>query len=374
MMELMAEWKPEALTKSGRGTPTATDIKLHPTDWITTWGQLEPIVRDIIRRANNGTSCRVADRRSSAVVIPTSTPIGKQIAEAREIVMKKGNPNATLKDGTKGRKCNQKQLNKHLAVISKIGQVLVDNKKSLSVESAARVLLQTNQRDGKYTIEQVRASKLYKDELDIVKFACREMGLPMQMPNEVVPTWKSKPKDRLIPSDATLCKRFKAIKDPYEQKLLYACVAFGRRNREIYSMDYDNIQKKDGITMMYVYSNKTKSNGITWCLPFGDEQVDLSGFEPPEWETLKTIDHEADESLESMYATQSAKITELCKDRLGCYPCDLRHRWCCKALIDGNNEFHVAEAMGTSPEMIRKTYARQIAQGKMKKGWTPQVS
>ena len=128
------------------------------------------------------------------------------------------------------------------------------------------------------------------------------MGLPMQLPNEVVPTCESKPKDRLIPSDAILCKRFKAIKDPYVQKLLYACVAFGRRNREIYSMDYDNIQKKDGITMMYVYSNKTKSNGITWCLPFGDEQVDLSGFEPPEWETLKTIDREADESLESMYA------------------------------------------------------------------------
>ena len=145
MMELMAEWKPEALTKSGRGTPTATDIKLHPADWITAWGQLEQTVRDMIRRAHNGTSCRVADRRRSAVVIPTSTPIGKQIAEAREIVMKKGNPNATLKDGTKGRKCNQKQLNKHLAVISKFGQVLVDNKKSLSVESAARVLMQTNQ-------------------------------------------------------------------------------------------------------------------------------------------------------------------------------------------------------------------------------------
>ena len=193
----------------------------------------------------------------------------------------------------------------------------------------------------------------------------------MQMPNEVVPTYEGKPKDRLIPSDAILCKRFKAIKDPYEQKLLYACVAFGRRNREIYSMDYENIQKKDGITMLYVCSNKTKSNGITWCLPFGDEQVDLSGFEPPEWETLKTIDREADESLESMYATQSAKITELCKNHLGYYPYDLRHRWCCKALIDGNNEFHVAEAMGTSPEMIRKTYARQIAQGKMKKGWTP---
>ena len=139
-------------------------------------------------------------------------------------------------------------------------------------------------------------------------------------------------------------------------------------------MDYDNIQKKDGITMMYVYSNKTKSNGITWCLPFGNEQIDLTGFRPPEWETLKTIDCEADQSLKTAYAKQSAQITELCKDHLGCHPFDLRHRWCCKALIDGNNEFHVAEAMGTSPEMIRKTYAREIAQGKMKKGWTPQVS
>lgn len=187
----------------------------------------------MIRRANNGTSCRVADRRSSAVAIPTSTPIGKQIAEAREIVMKKGNPNATLKDGTKGRKCNQKQLNKHLAVITKIGQVLVDNKQRLSVESSARVLLQTNQRDGKYTVDQARGSKLYEDELDTVKFSCREMGLPTQHPNEVLPTYEGKPKDRLIPTDEVLCKRFKAIKDPYEQKLLYACVAFGHRNREI---------------------------------------------------------------------------------------------------------------------------------------------
>ena len=173
------------------------------------------------------------------------------------------------------------------------------------------------------------------------------MGLPMQMPNEVVPTWESSRR-----TDSSLLTRSSATvqghQGPVRQKLLYACVAFGRRNREIYSMDYDNIQKKDGITMMYVYSNKTKSNGITWCLPFGDEQVDLSGFEPPEWETLKTIDREADESLESMYATQSAKITELCKVHLGCYPYELRHRWCCKALIDGNNEFHVAEAMGTS--------------------------
>ena len=113
----------------------------------------------------------------------------------------------------------------------------------------------------------MRGSKLYKDELAIMKFACREMGLPMQMPNEVVPTYESKPKDRLIPSDTILCKRFKAIKDPYVQKLLYACVAFGRRNREIYSMDYDNIHKKKCITMMYVYSNKTKRMGLLGLFP-----------------------------------------------------------------------------------------------------------
>ena len=43
----------------------------------------------------------------------------------------------------------------------------------------------------------------------------------------------------------------------------------------------------------------------------------------------------------------------------------------CTALNNGNNEFHTVEAMDTSPETIRKTYARQAAQGNMKNWWTP---
>ena len=52
-------------------------------------------------------------------------PHRKQIAEAREIVMKRTRTPPSRTEPR--RKCNQKQLNKHLAVISKIGRVLVDN-------------------------------------------------------------------------------------------------------------------------------------------------------------------------------------------------------------------------------------------------------
>ena len=161
------------------------------------------------------------------------------------------------------------------------------------------------------------------------------------------------------------------IKNKEDQQLLYAVIAYGKRNSEIYSLDWNNLKVSHASKLITTYSPKNGKSGITWQIPFGDETIDLSDFRPPNWDELKCLSGQRKEETKAAVTRISNKISVLSREKLGCEPTDLRHRWACKALI--KNEVHaVSSAMGTSVAMLQKTYSREINQFKME-NWSPAV-
>ena len=233
------------------------------------------------------------------------------------------------------------------------------------------VLMQHHQRGDKFTPEEAVAKKGYKDDVDTLKFVFREMELDLYIPIHLAPAYRYAPADRELLDDAVLCRRLKQIKNKEDQKLLYAVIVYGKRNSEIYSMDWENLKADHTNQLVPTYSPKNGKPGITWQIPFGDEQISLKGFRPPEYDSLKCLSGERKEETKKAVTRISNKISALCRDNLGCEPTDLRHHWACKSLIK-NNVHTVSSAMGTSVGMLEKTYSREISAYKLS-NWTPNV-
>ena len=370
VVEVMAEWDPLNLTTTGRGNPRPTDIELDDSNWVSEVAKIRPAVDDLIRQAEAGSTCRSERGRPPSLThVSSGSQLGRQLKEAREAILIKANPNATLRDGSRGRKCAPEEIDRHMKCLDNVAAGLVGDEFTLT--NACRVLLKLHERGGQYTSLEAQKKKAYKDDVDTMKFVCREMGLELRIPVQLAPAYRYTPSDRNIPDDSILCKRIKAIKNKYHQQLIYAVVAYGKRNSEIYSMGWEDMKHDHVSQLVTTYSPKNGKSGLTWQIPFGDEEISLRGFVPPQWDELKLLSGKRSEATKPEIKKISAEITTLCQDYLGCDPTDLRHRWACKSLM--KNDVHaVSSAMGTSVQMLQKTYSREINQYKMQH-WSPNV-
>lgn len=200
----------------------------------------------------------------------------------------------------------------------------------------------------------------YKKASSIVRLACRHLGLPDRIPDELVPRHRPDVVPRNIPSDEVICERLKAIQDVDEARLIYAVVVYGRRVAEIYYAAWEQLAPDGDLP---VYASKNGKRGMSWPVPFGDEAIDLQGFRPPLWEELRSIDQRPDPQKEEAIRTQSARISRLIQSRLGCSATDLRHRWgsvCLTSPAYQEDAMEIAAAMLTSMAMFEERYVREM--------------
>tara|TARA_B100001939_G_scaffold248020_1_gene215091 strand:+ start:576 stop:1103 length:528 start_codon:yes stop_codon:yes gene_type:complete len=160
----------------------------------------------------------------------------------------------------------------------------------------------------------------------------------------------------------------------HDRELVYACVAYGRRNSELWHADWENLQ--DGAPWkLPVFAPKNGKSGVSWVIPFGDEEISLKGFRPPEWDEVQSVFSIQEDPIKAARITALARdLGNLIIDRLGCEATDMRHRWGSVGLTSSKcnaDPMTLAKAMCTSYQMFESTYTREIRVYQMGDNFNP---
>ena len=324
-------------------TTRSTGISLTPGTYEVRLPEAVQQVRRLVEQTRLGEDTRAPRGWRNEQVLPAAGALARQMHEVRRVL--------TSRSENLGR-CRPRQLKDQLRWMAICEQRAQQEGRELSMGLCLRAL-----RDHYGGVDR----SAYKKAVSIVRVVCQRLGLPDQLPEELTPRHRPSDVIRAIPSDALICERLKAIADPDEAREIYAVVAYGRRVAEIYYADWGDL-RSNGYLM--VYGSKTNKRGWSWPMPFGDEEIDLQGFRPRQWDALACVGKRPDPAREQQIRIQSSRISRLIQQRLGCSATDLRHRWGSVCLVDPRfartSLDVIASAMCTSRNMLEKTYAREM--------------
>ena len=341
-------WNPASLKVSTR----ATDVAITETNYVLELPKAYDRLLELVAAAAKGVDTRQQRGGEGTEGLPRAkfaSALSGQLQELRRLIDERQNPN------TRGRRCGPDQYERHIKHLRIIEGYLVQSKRGLSGDSVSTALLQHYEGD--------TGRKNYRDAIVLFEGLLKRMELPSAIPVGNEPTYRYVAPTREFPEDAVICERLKAIKDPYEQQLVYACVVYGRRNSELWSANWDQIGEDFPHTLP-LFAPKNKLLGLSWQMPFGDEQINLKGFKPPRWNSLKHPGKApTDLVLKAEIAKEASKLSELVRRHLGCTATDMRHRWGSEALTNPKctaSAEVIARGMCTSMGMLEKIYSREL--------------
>lgn len=331
-----------------KATCRYTGVQLTPGTYEIRLLEAVEAVKRLVERTLQGEDTR-AEKGWSRPSTPTHGALAQQMKEVRRYL--------TSRSENLGR-CRPRQLKEQLRWLAICEERAEADGRELSIGLGLRAL-----RDFYGGVDR----PAYKKAAAILCLACRHLGLPDRIPEDLMPRHRPEVAPRVIPPDEVICERLKAIEDPEEARQIYAVVAYGRRVAEIYYADWPQLAPDGDLP---VYASKNGKRGMSWPFPFGDEQIDLQGFRPPLWEELKSIDKRPDPQKEQAIRIQSSRISRLIKARLGCSATDLRHRWGSVCLTNPayrEDAMEIAAAMLTSMAMFKDRYVRELREYRMQR-------
>lgn len=352
-------WDPTSSKVSTR----ACDVAVNEMNYARELPKAYDRLLELVAAAADGVDTRQQRVDSSAADLPRAkeaTALAKQLHELRELIDERRSPN------TRGRRCGAEQYERHIKHLRIIEGYLVSHKRTLTGDSVSTALLH-------WAYDGNVSRKNYRDACILFEGLLKKMGLPCAIPKANQPTYKYVAPTRDFPEDGVICERLKAIKDPEEQKLVYACVVYGRRNSELWSANWDQLGDEAPHTLP-IFAPKNMKTGLSWQLPFGDEQIDLKGFKPPRWNSLKHLTKRPEGALKDEITKEAGKLSELVSRHLGCTATDMRHRWGSEALTNPKctaNSDVVARAMCTSVAMLERTYTMEMLQHQQRMNFNP---
>lgn len=327
---------------SAKEVTRATGMTLTPGTFEIRLPEAVDVAKQLVQRSLQGEDTR-APRGWSRSTTPAHGALGRQMEEVRRYL--------TSRSENLGR-CRPRQLKEQLRWMAICEERAEAEGRDLSMGVCLRAL-----RDHYGGVDR----PAYKKAAAIARLACCRLGLPDQMPDELMPRHRVEVEPRLaIPADEVICERLKAIEDAEEARIIYSVVVYGRRVAEIYYADWPNLRADGDLP---VFAAKNGKRGMSWPVPFGDEQISLQGYRPPQWNALASIDRRPDPSKEAGIRLQSSRISRLIQRRLGCSATDLRHRWGSACLVDPRYEedcMEIANAMLTSFQMFEDRYTREM--------------
>jgi hypothetical protein len=325
-----------------KATCRSLGVSLTPGNYEIRLPEAIAALRRLVERSLLGEDTR-SPRGWGRAPLPTHGALAVQMEEVRR--------HLTSRSVNLGR-CRERQLKEQLRWMKICAERAEAEGRELSVGLGLRAL-----RDFYGGVER----PAYKKAVSIVCMACKHLGLPDRIPEDLMPRHRAEIPPRTdIPDDQVIAERLKAIQDPYQAQLVYSVVAYGRRVAEIYYANWPKLRPDGDLP---VYSAKTGKRGMAWTVPFGDEQIDLQGFRPPRWDELKSIDKKPDNKKEALIKAEASSISRLIKNKLGCTATDLRHRWAIVCLTTPSYQedaMEIASAMGTSIKMFEDHYVREM--------------
>lgn len=327
--------------RAGKASCRATGVSLTAGNYEIRLPEAIAALRDLVELARRGEDTR-SPKGWSKVPLPSHGALAKQMQQVRQHLISRSH---------NLRRCRPRQLKDQLRWIDICELRAEAEGREFSVGLGLRAL-----RDFYGGVDR----PAYKKAVSIVRLACRHLDLPDRVPDELMPRHRPEIESRKVPEDRVIAERIKAIKDPYEAQLIYAVVAYGRRVAEIYYADWPKLRPDGDLP---VFAAKNGKMGMSWPVPFGDEQIDLQGFRPPCWDELQSVDKRPAPEKEALIRVQASRISRLIRSRLGCTATDLRHRWGIVCLTDPSYQedaMEIAQAMLTSIHMLEKRYLREL--------------
>ena len=327
---------------AARVVSRSTGVSLTPGNYEVRIPEAIQEAKRLVELARSGQDTRSPRGWSPHVLLPPEGALKHQMQEVQRFLISRSE--------NLGR-CRERQLREQLRWMAICEQRALQERRELSMGLCLRAL-----RDHYAGVDR----SAYRKAASIVRLVCRHLQLPDQIPDELLPRHRPELPPRDIPPDDVICERLKAIADPYEAQLIYAVVVYGRRVAEVYYADWEALQPDGDLP---VYASKNGKRGMSWPVPFGDEQISLEGFRPPLWDQLASVDRRPDPQKEKAINAQSCRITRLIQARLGCKATDLRHRWAIACLVDPRyqeDSMEIASAMCTSLYMLEQTYVREM--------------
>lgn len=320
----------------------STGIALTPGTYEIRLDEAMQEALQLVERARQGEDTR-APRGWRPSQEPAGGLLARQLNDAR----------AFLKSRSEHRRlCGPRQLKDQLRWLQVMGDYAQQQGQALSMATCLR---------GLAAHFGGVDSSTYRKATTVAQMICKKLDLPEKFPDELIPQYQYDPKPRInIPKDSVISERLKNIQDPYEAQLIYSVVVYGRRISEIYYADWPNLAANGDLP---VYAAKNKKRGMSWPIPFGDEDISLQGFRPPEWDELQSIDQRPTGEKARRIKAHADKISALIKKRLGCDATDLRHRWgivCITSPDYQEDLIEIASALLTSITMLEKTYIREL--------------
>jgi hypothetical protein len=249
-----------------------TGVRLTPGTYEIRLVEAVDALKRLVELTMQGEDTRAA-KGWARVSMPSHGALAQQMQEVRRYL--------TSRSENLGR-CRPRQLQEQLRWMAICEERAESEGRALSVGLGLRAL-----RDFYGGVDR----PAYKKAASIIRLACRHLGLPDVIPDELTPRHRPDVVPRDIPADEVICDRLKAIEDLDEARQIYAVVAYGRRVAEIYYADWQSLAPDGDLP---VYAAKNGKRGMSWPVPFGDEVIDLHGFRPPLWEDLKSIDQRPD--------------------------------------------------------------------------------
>ena len=351
-------------SNSPKVTTRSTDVAIGEGDYARKLPLAYDRAVELARahKAGHDTKQSRSSEPLDLVAAKPASPLSVQMKKARKIVDERLHPNMP------GRKCRTDQHDRHVRHLRIIESSLAKSGRALSMDSVSQALLDHY---------GAASKKNYRDAVVMFTGVLKRMNLSLAYPEERLPTYRYKPAERNIPADKVIAERMMKISDPYERQLVYACVAYGRRNSELWHADWENLQ--DGAPWkLPVFAPKNGKSGVSWVIPFGDEEISLKGFRPPEWDEVQSVFSIQEDPIKAARITALARdLGNLIIDRLGCEATDMRHRWGSVGLTSSKcnaDPMTLAKAMCTSYQMFEGTYTREIRVYQMGDNFNPMAA
>lgn len=348
-------------THSSKVTTRSTDVAIGDGDFARKLPQAYDRAVELVKAHNAGIptkQVRTSEPADLASAKPASV-LAVQMKKVQKIIDRRKQPNQP------GRKCRDNQYEIHIKHKRIIESHLSKSGEPLSMASISSALIAHYQDTSK---------KNYRDAIVMWQGVIKELDLSLSYPEERLPTYKYIPKEHDIPADDVIAERLMAIEDPYERQFVYACVAYGRRNSELWHANWDYLQE-EAPWKLPVFAPKNGKSGVSWVHRFSDEEISLKGFRPPEWDELQSVFKlQTDPIRAARIAALARDLSNLIKDRLGCEATALRHRWGIVGLTNPKvkaDPLTLAKAMCTSYQMFDQTYTKELAIYQMSNDFNP---
>lgn len=325
---------------SERVTTRRLTTALTPTGWQS---ELQDAAKEAIAMAEQEASgAPVAVQRTpvSRPNVNSTSHLGRQVAAAQ----------AKIELRAQNRGISSKEKSYHLRWLSYCQAYCERTGVPLSMASAAAALLD-HYKD--------RKLKSYKDATSTLKWVTAAINSGGEIPDHLLPLYRYEVGHRDIPADALICERLKSIADLEQRRLVYSIVCFGHRVSHIHFTQWSDM-RPDG--RVRFFSPKNRRRCVAVPIPFGDEQINLEGWQPESHDQLKCYDKKPSDSLRKLHVAEASRLSTLVSRHLGTTATALRHRWAIRA-IQRNlfpNLTVMARACGSSAAMLEQTYSQEL--------------